>query len=338
MTDVEPDLTNVDYEDVLHLYRGWRKSEGALKEKTKELNALKIRVKQLQESHIKFRGQIQALESVKELTVSLQTQLSTVQQENNALVTENKELIGLNTEAEDKLRERQSAETQQTKSFRDQQIEFAMLRGRYEEQAISHRECETLAANEQAMRMAAEARLQSAEGTIETLRQENRTLRMKLDSTTSRMTDCDESLAQASEQLASLSREVAGIAETRDDLSTAQAEVGVLKGDIARLLRLLEHYPAAKGFLNKWKDGDGLAFMGIPNKDGKATKVIVESQRDAPGQDPLINQSEVNHLKRVHGTDTFPVLSTMLEESEYWVRAWLYLNTITVIFISECVL
>ena len=65
--EAEPDLHNVDYEDVLHLYRGWRKAEGALKEKNKELNALKIRVKQLQESHIKFRGQIQALESVKEL-------------------------------------------------------------------------------------------------------------------------------------------------------------------------------------------------------------------------------------------------------------------------------
>ena len=89
---------------------------------------------------------------VKELTVSLQTQLSTVQQENNSLVTENKELVSLNTEAENKLRSRYSAETAQTKSFRDQQIEFAMLRGRYEEQGISHRECETLAANEQAVR------------------------------------------------------------------------------------------------------------------------------------------------------------------------------------------
>ena len=53
-SEAEPDLHNVDYEDVLHLYRGWRKAEGALKEKNKELNALKIRVKQLQESHIKF--------------------------------------------------------------------------------------------------------------------------------------------------------------------------------------------------------------------------------------------------------------------------------------------
>ena len=29
------DLTNVDYDDVLHLYRGWRKSENALRSKNK---------------------------------------------------------------------------------------------------------------------------------------------------------------------------------------------------------------------------------------------------------------------------------------------------------------
>ena len=158
--EAEPDLTNVDYEDVLHLYRGWRKSEGALKDKTKELNALKIRVKQLQESHIKFRGQIQALESVKELTISLQSQLSTTQQENQLLVKENKELQEVNQTAEEMLQERQQRETEQTRAFRDVQIEFAMLRGRYEEMSISQRELETMTANEQAMRMAAEARLQ----------------------------------------------------------------------------------------------------------------------------------------------------------------------------------
>ena len=118
-SEAEPDLHNVDYEDVLHLYRGWRKAEGALKEKNKELNALKIRVKQLQESHIKFRGQIQALESVKELTVSLQAQLATTQQENISLVNDNKELKSLNQQAEDMLRERANQEAEQTKAFRD---------------------------------------------------------------------------------------------------------------------------------------------------------------------------------------------------------------------------
>lgn len=125
--ETEPDLHNVDYEDVLHLYRGWRKAEGSLKEKNKELNALKIRVKQLQESHIKFRGQIQALESVKELTVSLQTQLSTTQQENVGLVNDNKELKSLNAQAEEMLRERANQEAEQTKAFRDVSFTYIFL-------------------------------------------------------------------------------------------------------------------------------------------------------------------------------------------------------------------
>ena len=139
-----------------------------------------------------------------------------------------------------------------------------MLRGRYEELSISQRELERMTADEQAMRMAAETRLTSAEGTIDSLREENRALRMKLDSTTQKMTQCDESLAQASEQLPPF-KEVAGVAETGDDLETAQAEVGVMKGDIARLLRLLEHYPSAKGFL-KWQDGEAMSFMGPPKR------------------------------------------------------------------------
>jgi len=330
--EAEPDLTNVDYEDVLHLYRGWRKSEGALKEKTKELNALKIRVKQLQESHIKFRGQIQALESVKELTISLQTQLTTIQQENVTLVSENKELQEENAMAQDMLKQRQTRETEQTRAFRDVQLEFAMLRGRYEEMAISQRELETMTANEQAMRMAAEARLSSSEESIATLREENKALRMKLDTTTHRMSQCDVALAQASEQLSALSQEVAGIAETRDDLATAEATVGILKGDIARLLRLMEHYPAAKGFLAKWRDSDeGMSFVGIPKSlaSGDQADAEIKNRTAAGGYssttkgdkdgDELISPTEVEHLQRTHGLDTFPLMSTLVEESEFWV-------------------
>ena len=65
--EIEP--MNVDYDDVLHLYRGWRKSENALKEKNKELSQLKNRVQQLMNSHIKFKTQMQGLENVKELTI-----------------------------------------------------------------------------------------------------------------------------------------------------------------------------------------------------------------------------------------------------------------------------
>jgi hypothetical protein len=214
-------------------------------------------------------------------------------------------------------------------------VEFAMLRGRYEEVSISQRELEKMTADEQAMRMAAETRLASAEGTIDSLREENRALRMKLDSTTQKMTQCDESLAQASEQLATLSREVAGVADTRNDLATAQAEVGILKGDIARLLRLLENYPSAKGFLQKWRDGESMSFLGVP-MDVQQQRQGEEERKGGYGNNAssypsehfseteyqserLISPSEVDQLKRVHGTDSFPMQGTLQEEAEYWV-------------------
>ena len=68
------DLMNIDYEDVLHLYRGWRRSESALKDKNIELAAMRESVSQLQEQHSKFRCQITALESVKVLPPSWPTQ------------------------------------------------------------------------------------------------------------------------------------------------------------------------------------------------------------------------------------------------------------------------
>ena len=43
-----------------------------LKDKDKELSAMRNRVEQLQLSHNKFRGQMGALEGVKELTITLQ--------------------------------------------------------------------------------------------------------------------------------------------------------------------------------------------------------------------------------------------------------------------------
>lgn len=310
-----PDLTNVDYEDVLHLYRGWRKSEGALKDKNKELNALRARVKQLQDSHTRFRGQIQALESVKELTISLQTQLSTVQQENSQLVLENKELQELNKQAENMLHERAAAETQQNKAFRDVQIEFAMLRGRYEEIGISQKNLEEMAADEQVMRMTAEGRLNAAEDTISALREEIRGLRLKLDATSTRIHQSDQELAHASEQLSSLSREVSGLAKEREALATAEAESGVLKGDISRLLRLLEHFPAAKGFLTRWRDSDDLSFLGVPS----AGRHQHQDGLVYPLDDDLITPNEVAHLKRVHGHDPFPVFPSFAEEMDHWV-------------------
>lgn len=154
------DLLNVDYDDVLHLYRGWRRSEGMLRDKNRELNVLREKVKQLQESHKKFRGQINGLENVKELTISLQSQLSIMEQENQNLYKENKDLTDLNREAAVLLEEKEKQERKNNDEMKMLQHEFAKLQGRFDELTDSQNDLETLAADEQAMRMSAEMRLQ----------------------------------------------------------------------------------------------------------------------------------------------------------------------------------
>lgn len=328
------DLANVDYDDVLHLYQGWKKTEAALREKNKELNALRERAKQLQDSHTKFRGQIQALESVKELTVSLQSQVSMLQKENVQLSRENKELSDLNDQAEEMIQERVLSEANQSRMLRDIQIEFATLRGRYEEMGKSQNDLETLAADEQSMRIAAETRLHSAERTSNSLREENKALRTKLESMNMKMSQCDNELAHAAEQLGSLSHEVTNMSAARDQLSSAEAECGVLKGDIARLIRLLEHYPASKAFLKRWNDSAGMSFVGInfdeapfPDTDfnsgtHKASNSFAESMLrtiDLGGESSSKNhrwtqsdltKGEYEHLKRRHTDDPYPMSSS----------------------------
>ena len=256
-------MRNVEYEDVLHLYRGWRRSESALKDKNKELAQLKARITQLQESHVKFRNQIQSLDSVKDLTVTLQNQLSILQQDNKQLADENKELAQLNIRADELLREKESQEESQTKMLRDVQIDFATLRGRYEETTKAHRELERLASDEQALRLAAESRFHESEEITNALREENRTLRHQLDAAGMRLNQCDQELLHASEQLTNFSREVSVMNVARTDLSTKEAEFALAKGDISRLLHLLEHSPATSGFIAHWQDSGGMDFVGI---------------------------------------------------------------------------
>ncbi len=348
-------MMNVEYDDVLHLYRGWRRSESALKDKNKELSALKSRVTQLHESHDKFRSQINALESVKELTINLQNQLSAMQQENKQLTEENKELAELSMRAEALLQEKVATERQQSNYMKEIQLEFATLRGRYEETIKSQKELEKLAADEQAMRVAAESRLQSADETLSISRDENRQLRQKLDSTTLKLSQCDHELLHASEHLTSLSQEVSNISATRHQLTSVEAEIGVLKGDISRLLRLLEHSPATQEFLAHWQDSGGMDFVGI-SRDGARThgsfldgdSHVLSSHHYMDGPQPtstveqllsntVLTPAEFAHLKRVHGGDPFPMTSSLnvsyhllvylclyltgkpQEEAEYWV-------------------
>jgi chromosome segregation ATPase len=226
------DLMNVEYEDVLHLYRGWRRSESALKDKDRELTELKERVRQLQESHVKFRSQIQSLESVKELTISLEVQLKTLKQENIQLRNDNEELVHLNQEAERILQSKEEKELSQSKLIHNVQLDFATLKGRYEENDRAYKELEKLANEEQSMRMGLDQRINDADSSVEELREENRSLRSQLEATRRRVEQCDQELLHASEQLSSISQEVLQVHVSKEQLANAEAEMGVLRGNV----------------------------------------------------------------------------------------------------------
>lgn len=323
------DLTKVDYDDVLHLYRGWKKSEISLKEKNKELQSLKSRINMLQESHLQFKSQIKALEGVKELTVDLQHGQAKLQQENRHLQEENKELAGLNMQAEYLLQEKATTEDQQNKKLNDITIEFATLAGRYEETLKAQRGLENLCTVEQTTRLAAESRCVSFEEHVEQLGEENRILKQKHDATLIKLNQCDYELQHASEQLSSLSKEVQCLNQSKNQASTSEAEIGILKGDISRLLRLLEFSPANKDFFEQWQDSNGMAFIGIDRDPGGMTGTEgtgldpIDTWNDRPANLSFNNTdltpAEFAHLKRIHGGDPFPMTSNTAEEQEYWV-------------------
>jgi hypothetical protein len=149
------------------------------------------------------------------------------------------------------------------------------------------------------------------------LRAENTQLRSQLDATILRMNQCDQELAHASEQQISLSKEVSNISSTKKDLGLAQTQNKILKGDLSRLLRLLEYSPATKGFFGQWQDSGGMHFVGIDHTSARAKDATYsamppfEQTQDAEFDETVMTPSELAHLKRVHGGDPFPMTETL---------------------------
>jgi myosin heavy subunit len=338
------DMEHIDYDDILQLYKGWKKSESDLKEKTKQLQSVHDKVKSLQDSHFEFRSQIQALESVKELTLTLQNEVNGLKADNDKLVIENKELMELNAQAEVILRQKLQSESQQSKELQDCRRELESVRSKYDQLLKSHQEVDIVAADEQIARLTIEKKLEMANRTIELIKEDHRVLRNKYEVTSSRLMQCDKELAHASEQLGILSQEIANIQTTNDKLSISEAEVSVLKADIARLVHLLEFYPPLRGFMKRWYDSEGMTFMGLSGdiyqddngRDQSAINYLSGLYSSLPSEGRFGNQgeedvdydddeediennilnindyvtpTEYEHTKHVHNNDPYPIIA-----------------------------
>lgn len=321
------DLMNIDYDDVLQLYKGLRRSESALKDRNKELNTLRMRTQQLQESHTKFRGQIRALESVKELTIALQSQLSAFEQENKQLEEENRELAQFNLRAEKIMNEKSTTEERQNQLLNELRMDFAALKGRYEESLKFQKDLENTVNDEKSLRRAAEARVTYGEESKDGLKEENRRLKQKLETANLKLSQCDNELAHASAQLSNLSKELGSVQSADSQIENLKSENSVLRGDIARLVRLIEYFPANRELFAMWQDSKGMTFVGIDDlPDSRPSNQTLLSRdggfflnEEGQGVDQsnfvsftnsnstLLTPTEFAHLKRIYGGDPFPM-------------------------------
>ena len=256
------DLENIEYGDVLQLHWGWRRAETALNEVTDELNALRTNHEHLQSIHQRFKDQIRSLESVKDFNISLQSQLNLSREENVHLAQRNAQITEANSSLERRLKMIEESERISQKLLHESRIESENIRARYHEVAVSHKELENMLSNEIAIKSSIENHLISSNNIVDALRSENSSMRLKHESTLLRMSQCDQELSSAARQLSVLSEELDTANRSIDARCTSNAESEVLKGDISRLLRLMEHYPASREFLDRWHDSDGMSFIG----------------------------------------------------------------------------
>lgn len=315
------DLMNVEYDDVLHLYRGWRRAENILKDKNKEIIKLQEKIVQYEQSTSKFHVQIESLEAVKELTIDLQNQLTILNQQNNKLVTENLELAELNIQAEEFLKEKVDKEDKNVEMLRKTQMDLATLRGRYEEIIIAKRDLELILADEQLARLSIEKRLKSTEDTLPIIRSENIQLKSKLVLSNSKLKQSLNELDHVSEHLSILSDEIQNIKKKDTKISNAVRENEILKGDICRLIKILENYPPAAKFIKRWHESDELHYAD-QNIDNSYNYDIDDKYNDNNiFRDVHITSSELSNLKEIYLNDNNEktLSTTFNEESELWI-------------------
>ena len=220
------DMEDIGYEDVLQMHRGWRRSETELRATICELNTLKIKCQHLQESQARFLSQIESLESIRDLNVSLQEQMERIESEKLQLHEVNVQLIHSNSMAKVLLNDFEVSAATRDRETREARLENNITREQYREVATSRRELEIMVSNEVESRKSSEARLITCDKLINSLHLENASIRLKLDSTLLKMNQCDHELAYVSLELSKLVEEVTAIREKKSAAISSNVERG----------------------------------------------------------------------------------------------------------------
>ena len=271
------DFDKVDYDDVLHLYRGWRRSDIDLKEKCKQYDILHERTLQLQESLVKFRAQLLSLESVKDFAVKLQSELNIVHQENKILLTQNVQLNLLSGRVKVALENCEISNKANADAIVYSQAESAELRKNYGLALATQESLESKLTIERESRISAETSAVSNDKLVTSLQTEIRELAFLAETNATTVLRYDQDSQHASRLISSLTQDLHDAKINKNLLSIAESEIAALKGDISRLLRLLHHYPSSEDFSNRWHASDGMSFLGMSAPKGNGLRFVTSS-------------------------------------------------------------
>lgn len=296
---MDPGLTSIDledigYDDILQMHRGWRRSETELQSTLYELNALKLNCQQMQDRQSRFVRLIESLETIRDFNMSLQHQMERIEREKLELHEANVKLIQSQSKSKLLLDDFDGSVITIDREARGARLEKVITREHYQEVVASHRELEIMISSTVESLKCAEARLVTCDKLVDSLRLENASIRLKLDSTLIKMNQCDYELAYASLQLTKLAEEVAAAKATKVGETTMNLEVGILKRDISRLLKLLEHCPASRSFRKRWNDSHGMSFVSKELCEGS----ILRSSRSSTGDNALVQMYGTCHTFR----------------------------------------
>lgn len=226
------DLLNIEYDDILHLYRGFRKAEGMLSDKTKELDTLRRSHADVEHSLGNLTDRLRSLESLKDNTGRLESEVYALQTQNEALLRENSELSQISVQAEEVLRERALNDDKMRKRLADLSEELSSLQTNYDNVLKSQHDSSTLLQHDYRDKSTLQQRVQELENEVEHMREENYVLRKKYDKSRRKLEECDIDLREASERLVELAGEVSGFVSEERHAHASRTENHLLRTDI----------------------------------------------------------------------------------------------------------
>jgi len=248
-------------EQVLELRSLCRRSNIDLTEAREELQRAQLRIRGLEEAQAVSQAKLATLDSVQEYSMELQSRLkfseAEIQVKRKESATVNDRLAGAKRQLEEALH-REDRQIQISLEL-ESELATAHMSIRHLEQAKERQDSELAASFEELKRV--KEQLQEKNLLVEALERDKIDLRLEAQDTGAQLQEAQSSLAATSQTVQELEHQVGDLNRAdRRELAT-RADLETLRGDNARMLKLLRSTKEYAQFQQLWEDAQGASYL-----------------------------------------------------------------------------